>query len=132
MDLGLGRIGQIAQGAADIEASIKFYTEVMGLRIALRPQPGMVFFDCAGQYLLVEKAQGGAHYGPGSVLYFDCHDLALCVRELEARGVTFTHKPHRIAQMPAYDLWMAFFEDPDKHLLALQMRAPKGYEWPKS
>jgi predicted enzyme related to lactoylglutathione lyase len=67
----------------------------------------------------------------GSVLYFDVHDLAVSVRELEARGVTFVHKPHHIAQMPTYDLWMAFFEDPDKHLLALQMRAPKGYEWPK-
>jgi predicted enzyme related to lactoylglutathione lyase len=132
MDLGLGRIGQIAQSAADIEASVKFYTEVMGLRIALRPQPGMVFFDCAGQYLLVEKAQGGEHYGPGSVLYFDCHDLAVAVREMESRGVTFTHKPQRIAQMPSYDLWMAFFEDPDKHLLALQMRAPKGYTWPQN
>lgn len=131
MDLGLGRIGQIAQSAADIEASVKFYTEVMGLRIALRPHPGMVFFDCAGQYLLVEKAQDGQQYGPGSVLYFDVPDLAVCVRELESRGVVFKHKPHRIAQLPTYDLWMAFFEDPDKHLLALQMQAPKGYDWPK-
>jgi catechol 2,3-dioxygenase-like lactoylglutathione lyase family enzyme len=132
MDLGLGRIGQIAYGAADIEASVGFYSEVMGLKIALRPHPGMVFFDCAGQYLLVEKANKPEDIRVGSVLYFDVHDLALCVRELESRGVTFVHKPHRIAQMPAYDLWMAFFEDPDKHLLALQMQAPKGYDWPKS
>jgi len=131
MDLGLGRIGQIAQSAADIEASIKFYTEVLGLRLVLRPQPGMAFFDCAGQYLLLEKAHDGQHYGPGSVLYFNVPDLAVAVRELETRGATFKHKPHRIAQMPTYDLWMAFLEDPDKHLLALQMQAPKGYEWPK-
>lgn len=131
MDLGLGRIGQIAMGAADVEASVKFYTEVMGLRIALRPHPEMVFFDCAGQYLLIEKARDGQNFGQSSVLYFDVPDLSVAVRELEARGVTMKHKPHRIAQLPTYDLWMAFFEDPDKHLLALQMQAPKGYEWPK-
>jgi methylmalonyl-CoA/ethylmalonyl-CoA epimerase len=131
MDLGLGRIGQIAMSAADIDASIKFYSEVMGLKLVMRPQPGMAFFDCGGQYLLIEKQHGGTLYGAGAVLYFDVSDLAVCVRELEARGVTFTHKPHRIAQLPTYDLWMAFFEDPDKHLLALQMQAPKGYDWPK-
>jgi len=131
MDLGLGRIGQIAMSAADIDASIKFYTEVMGLKLVMRPQPGMAFFDCAGQYLLIEKQHGAEHYGTGAVLYFNVPDLAVCVKELKGRGVTLKHEPHRIAQMPAYDLWMAFFEDPDKHLLALQMQAPKGYEWPK-
>jgi methylmalonyl-CoA/ethylmalonyl-CoA epimerase len=130
MDLGLGRIGQIAMSAADIDASIKFYTEVMGLKLVMRPQPGMAFFDCGGQYLLIEKQHGSELYGIGAVLYFDVPDLLVCVRELESRGVTFKHKPHRIAQLPAYDLWMAFFEDPDKHLLALQMQAPKGYEYP--
>ncbi len=98
----------------------------------MRPQPGMAFFDCSGQSLLIEKHHGEGVPGTGSVLYFDVADLALSVRELESRSVTFKHKPHRIAQLPAFDLWMAFFEDPDKHMLALQMTAPKGYEWPKS
>jgi methylmalonyl-CoA/ethylmalonyl-CoA epimerase len=131
MDLGLGRIGQIAMGAADIERSIAFYTNVLGLKLILRPQPGMAFFDCGGQSLLLEKPHDGQAVRTGAVLYFNVPDLALSVRELEGRGVTMKHKPHRIAQLPAYDLWMAFFEDPDGHMLALQMTAPKGYEWPK-
>ena len=130
MDLGVGRIGQIALSTSDVERAIRFYTEVMGLRLTMRPQPGMAFFDCAGQSLLLEKSHGADQKVGGTVLYFDVHDLALAVRELETRGVTFVHKAHRIAQLPAFDLWMAFFEDPDKHLLALQMRAPKGYVWP--
>ncbi|MEJ1968318.1 MAG: VOC family protein [Rhizomicrobium sp.] len=130
MDLGLGRIGQIAFGAADIEAAIAFYETTLGLRRTLRPHPGMVFFDCGGQSLLIEKAQKPEDIRIGAVLYFDVSDLAVCVRELESRGVRFVGKPHRIAPMPAYDLWMTFFEDPDKHLLALQMRAPKGYVYP--
>jgi methylmalonyl-CoA/ethylmalonyl-CoA epimerase len=132
MDLGLGRIGQIALSSADIEASIRFYTEVMGLRLIMRPQPGMAFFDCAGQSLLVSLPEGGeSAKSGGAVLYFDCPDMAVCVRELEARGVKFIHAPHRVAPLPTFDLWMAFFEDPNKNLLALRMQAPKGYAYPK-
>jgi methylmalonyl-CoA/ethylmalonyl-CoA epimerase len=38
---------------------------------------------------------------------------------IEARGVSFTHKPHLIAKMEDHDLWMAFFRDPDHNPLAL-------------
>jgi methylmalonyl-CoA/ethylmalonyl-CoA epimerase len=42
-------------------------------------------------------------------------------------SVVFTHKPHLVAPMEDHDLWMAFFEDPDGHVLALMQEAPKGY-----
>ena len=29
--------------------------------------------------------------------------------------------------MDDHDLWMAFFRDPDEHLMALMQEAPKGY-----
>jgi hypothetical protein len=29
--------------------------------------------------------------------------------------------------MEDHDLWMAFFQDPDGHTLALMQEAPKGY-----
>jgi hypothetical protein len=47
------------------------------------------------------------------------------VSELERRG---THRPHLIAPMDDHDLWMAFFEDPDGHTLAVMQEAPKRYE----
>jgi len=34
-------------------------------------------------------------------------------------GVTFDDEPHLIAKMPDHELWMAFFRDPDRNLLAL-------------
>jgi methylmalonyl-CoA/ethylmalonyl-CoA epimerase len=33
--------------------------------------------------------------------------------------VKFEAVPHRIAKMPDYELWTAFFRDPDRNLLAL-------------
>jgi methylmalonyl-CoA/ethylmalonyl-CoA epimerase len=32
--------------------------------------------------------------------------------------------------MEDHDLWMAFFRDPDGHLMALMQEAPKGYQPP--
>jgi len=33
--------------------------------------------------------------------------------------VPFDDAPHLIARMPDHELWMAFFRDPDRNLLAL-------------
>jgi methylmalonyl-CoA/ethylmalonyl-CoA epimerase len=47
-----------------------------------------------------------------------CGHQAARVRSL-ARGVVFEVEPHRLAKMPDHELWMAFFRDPDRNLLAL-------------
>jgi hypothetical protein len=58
---------------------------------------------------------------------FRCADIALTVATLEKRCVALTHHPHCIAKMDDHDLWMAFFQDPDGHTLAVMQEAPKGY-----
>ena len=52
---------------------------------------------------------------------------SLAAAELSRRGVNFSGPTHRIAEMDDHDLWMAFFSDPDAHILALMQEAPKGY-----
>ena len=122
----LNRIGQIALGVADVNRAEAFYLDVLGLRHLYR-YGDLSFFDCAGVRLLLEKARvpDTAHHS--SAVYFICHDIALAVRELEERGVAFDGPPHLIAAMDDHDLWMAFFTDPDGHILALMHEAPKGY-----
>ena len=78
--------------------------------------------------LLLEKDRGGIQ--PSGCIYFRCADIALGLAELEKRGAVFTSKPHLIAKMDDHDLWMAFFNDPDGHTLALMQEAPKGYTPP--
>ena len=122
----LNRVGQIAFSVVDIDRAEAFYRDVLGLRHLYR-YGDLTFFDCAGVRLLLEKSSNPS---PGSPLYFICHDIALAVAELTGRGAKFEGpegKPHLIARMPDHDLWMAFFEDPDRHTLALMQEAPKGY-----
>ena len=127
MPFSLNRIGQLGLSVEDVDRAEAFYRDVLRLRLLYR-FGDLVFFDCAGVRLLLEKTT--AHSGSaihGSPIYFNCADLTLAVRELQQRGVVFTSMPHLIAPMEDHDLWMAFFEDPDGHTLALMSEAPKGY-----
>jgi methylmalonyl-CoA/ethylmalonyl-CoA epimerase len=129
MHLNLDHIGQIAFAVADVDRAEAFYKDTLGLRKLYR-FGDLTFFDCAGVRLMLEKAHTPESIKNASVIYFRCADIALAVRELEKRGVTFQSKPHLIAKMDDHDLWMAFFPDPDGHLLALMQEAPKGYTPP--
>ena len=126
MFLNLSHIGQIALAVGDVDRAEAFYGEKLGLRRLFR-FGDLCFFDCAGVRLMLEKAQDQNAIARSSVIYFRCADIALAVRELEQRGVSFSHRPHLIAKMDDHDLWMAFFTDPDAHTLALMHEAPKGY-----
>jgi methylmalonyl-CoA/ethylmalonyl-CoA epimerase len=126
MHLNLDHIGQIALAVGDVDRAEAFYRDVLGLRRLYR-FGYLTFFDCAGVRLMLEKAHAPDDIQKSSVIYFRCADIALAVRELEKRGVSFSSKPHLIAKMDDHDLWMAFFTDPDGHTLALMQEAPKGY-----
>jgi methylmalonyl-CoA/ethylmalonyl-CoA epimerase len=112
-----------------VDRAEAFYGQTLGLRKLYR-FGDLTFFDCAGVRLMLEKADAPENIAKSSVIYFRCADIALAMRELEQRGVNFSHKPQLIAKMDDHDLWMAFFTDPDGHTLALMQEAPKGYAPP--
>ncbi|HEX4097336.1 MAG TPA: VOC family protein [Caulobacteraceae bacterium] len=127
MDLKLGKIAQIANSVSDVDAAEAFYEQALGLKKLFRPSPDMVFFDCGGVRLYLQKAHQPDDIAKASLLYLQCEDIAVAAAELKRRSVEFVDEPHRIAEMPTHDLWMTFFKDPDGHLLALEMQAPKGW-----
>ena len=47
-ELKLGAIGQIAVQADDIDASVAFYRDALGLPFIAQFPPGLAFFDCDG------------------------------------------------------------------------------------
>lgn len=129
MLLDLSRIGQIALPVSDVDRAEAFYENVIRLRKLYR-FGDLSFFDCAGVRLLLDKAPDPTAVRPQGCLYFRCADIALAVGEMEKRGARFTSRPHLIATMDDHDLWMAFFNDPDGHTLALMQEAPKDYTPP--
>jgi methylmalonyl-CoA/ethylmalonyl-CoA epimerase len=117
-NFGLNQIGQIAVPVTDIERAIAFYRDTLGMRFLFQAPPDLAFFDLGGVRLLLD-GPAKAQAGNSSVIYYKVSDLQAAFTTLSERGVQFELEPHMIAKMPDHELWMAFFRDPDKNLVAL-------------
>jgi catechol 2,3-dioxygenase-like lactoylglutathione lyase family enzyme len=126
MALALSQVGQVSLTVDDVDAAERFYGEMLGLRKLFR-FGDLVFFDCSGVRLFIEKANAKPFTPASSVLYFRTPDIGLAVHQLKSRGVSFVDTPHLIAPMEDHDLWMTFFKDPSGNTMALMHEAPKGY-----
>ena len=113
----LGRLGQVSLPVTDIERSVTFYRDTLGLPHLYSYGP-LAFLDCDGTRLYL--AQGGDGGGPlppsATVLYFRVDDIGAAYEALQDRGVRFMGAPHRIHTHPdGTEEWMAFFHDPDQN-----------------
>jgi methylmalonyl-CoA/ethylmalonyl-CoA epimerase len=117
-ELTLNDIGQIAVPVIDIDRAVAFYRETLGMRFLFQAPPGLAFFDVGGIRLMLD-GPARADAGRASVVYYRVADLPASHAELAARGVIFDAAPRLITRMPDHELWMAFFRDPDRNLLAL-------------
>ena len=124
--VNLGRIGQIAIGVSDIDGATEFYRDKLGLRFLFSAPPGLSFFDCDGVRLMLSAPEPGGDEPKGnSVIYYTVEDVRQAADTLQSRGVRFVGEPHIIYRTDTYDLWMAFFTDPDDNTLALMAEAPR-------
>lgn len=115
---GLSTIGQIAITVSDVSRAVPFYRDTLGIKLLFQAPPNLAFFDCDGVRLMLSQPEKpGESFS--SVIYFKVADIQAAHRTLVDRGVTFDQGPHLIARMPDHELWMAFFRDPDRNVLAL-------------
>jgi methylmalonyl-CoA/ethylmalonyl-CoA epimerase len=121
---GLSVIGQIGITVTDIDRAIAFYRDTLGMKLLFQV-PNMGFFDCAGVRLMLSISERPAETY-SSILYFKVPHIQQAFETLSGRGAAFEGEPHMIARMPDHDLWMAFFRDPDRNLLALMCEAPRA------
>jgi len=111
-------LGQIARTCRNVESSRTWYRDVLGLP-ELYAFPGLAFFDLGGVRLMLTEEEGKAGDGE-SLLYLRVPDLHAAKKELESRGVSFTHAPHMIHRHEdGTEEWMAFLEDDEGRPLAL-------------
>jgi methylmalonyl-CoA/ethylmalonyl-CoA epimerase len=122
--IGISRLGQVCISVHDLDRATGFYRDTLGLAL-LFTAGGMAFFDCGGVRLMLGRPEKPEFDHPSSVLYFTVPDIAVAHRQMLAGGAQFEGEPHLIAKMPAYDLWMAFFRDTEKNLLALMSEVPR-------
>jgi catechol 2,3-dioxygenase-like lactoylglutathione lyase family enzyme len=118
-------IDHVALSVSDLEKSLKFYTEVLGLQISEREyqKPGTEYFlDCGTalvgliqgdnnghKHFLQDSGLGGNHFS------FRAHtsDFDRIVEEIKARGITVTFLKKREKS------WSLYFLDPDGNKLEI-------------
>ena len=121
----LSRIGQIFVNVHDLERAIAFYRDILGMKFLFQAPPNMAFFDCDGIRLMLGIADRPDLDHAASIIYYKVDDIEKVYRTFKARGVEFVVKPHLVAPMPTYDLWLADFRDSEGNLLALMSEVPR-------
>ncbi|NMN98077.1 VOC family protein [Antrihabitans stalactiti] len=118
MTLHLGPLGQVSRTVSDIAVAEQWYGTTLGLP-HLFTYGDLAFFDCGGTRLFLTAAESGM-VAEQSVLYFRVDDIQSAFDELASRGIEFLGAPHMIFKHPSgVEEWMAFFNDPDGHPLAI-------------
>lgn len=118
-DITLNEIGQIGLTVTDLDKAVAFYRDTLGLKHLFSAPPGLAFFAAGNLRLMLSQLEKPDSEKFSSVLYFKVADIEKVHEVLVSRGVKFEAAPHLVAKMPDHELWMTFFRDRDRNLLAL-------------
>jgi catechol 2,3-dioxygenase-like lactoylglutathione lyase family enzyme len=118
-------VGQVALLVRDVEASIAFYRDTLGLE-HFGTWGDLVFFKAGATRVFCTRVEEAA-WTPLSTVYFAVADLVGAVARLEAAGVTVTCPPTPIhTHEDGTEEWMAFLADPAGNTLALMTTRQKS------
>ena len=121
----LNQIGQIFVNVKDLDRAIAFYRDILGMTFLFEVPPNMAFFDCGGIRIMLGIPDRPDLDHPASIIYYRVDDIERIYETFNARGVEFIAKPHLVAPMPDYDLWLADFKDSEGNFLALMSEVPR-------
>jgi predicted enzyme related to lactoylglutathione lyase len=100
---------------ADMDRSVAFYTDVVGLTLVRRDGANWAVFDVHGRMFALHGAIDGHVVAPGgATVVFEVQDLDRAKALLTARGVTFDHE----GEVQGYARF-ASFRDPEGNTLQL-------------
>ncbi len=128
MTSNINGLHQVALTTSDLERSINFYRAVLGLPlIASFDPPGLAFFDTGDVRLSVQKVDKVE--ATSSVLYFRVPDVDAAAESLQNHAIELEQAPEVVFRddegqfgEAGEEECMAFFRDPDGHLLAFASR----------
>jgi methylmalonyl-CoA/ethylmalonyl-CoA epimerase len=118
-DVRLSEIGQIFVRVKDLDRAVRFYRDTLGVPFLFQAPPGMAFFQCSGQTLLLGVADKPEYDHPSSTLYFKVAEIEKTASALEAKGVKFIARPHPEHKEANRELWLGFFKDSEENIHAL-------------
>ena len=115
-ELKLSEINSIMLGVRDLNASLEFYRDRLGLPVKMQ-EPQLALLDAGpvtlglspGHVRLAPQVNGATE------IVFRVEDVRSARQALIDRGVAFMNEPRQVT--PTH--WAAHFRDPDGHLLSI-------------
>lgn len=117
-ELGGRPLQQVALTTLDLERSVIFYRDTLGLPLLFESN-NMAFFDVAGIRLMVALDAAREMTRPATIFYFDAPDFDAAVGRLRSAGVTLEGPVETVQRTAAGDLKLQQFVDPDGNALAV-------------
>lgn len=124
--MAVGPVAQIHVSVRDIDRSVAFYRDVLGVPLLFQvPGQPMAFLQSGDVRLYLGRPEDPA-FATRVVLYFRVDDLDAEYARLVDAGADQVDQPHLVHRDADHELWMAFFRDPDGHHVALMQERPLG------
>jgi predicted enzyme related to lactoylglutathione lyase len=106
-------VGQLHITVSDLEESVRFYRDVLGLEHLFTVDGQAMAFLQAGSVRLYLGVTEDERFRSRPVVYYSVDDVDAAYAEVTARGATPVSGPHVVYRDGDTELWMAFVADPD-------------------
>lgn len=109
-------VSMIMLGVRDLEKSVSFYRDRLGIDIRQRI-PGFAFLDSGALTIVLSEplAKNVSPLAGATEVIFSVNDVRASYEALKEQGVEFSQEPRNVSG----PMWAANFRDPDGHLLTL-------------
>jgi catechol 2,3-dioxygenase-like lactoylglutathione lyase family enzyme len=109
-------VSMIMLGVRDLEKSISFYRDRLGIDVRQRI-PGFAFLDSGALTIVLSEplAKNVSPLAGATEVIFAVNDVRASYEALKNQGVEFSQEPRNVSG----PMWAANFRDPDGHLLTL-------------
>jgi len=109
-------VSMIMLGVRDLEKSVSFYRDRLGIDIRQRI-PGFAFLDSGALTIVLSEplAMNVSPLAGATEVIFSVNDVRASYEALKDQGVEFSQEPRNVSG----PMWAANFRDPDGHLLTL-------------
>ena len=117
-------LAQLHISVTDIQRSIEFYRDVLGLEFLYEVPAQKMAFLMAGDVRIylgeAETPDAASH----PLAYYRVDGVQKEYQRLLAAGVAKGNPPHRVHSDDTHELWMASVLDPDGHAVVLMEEKP--------
>jgi catechol 2,3-dioxygenase-like lactoylglutathione lyase family enzyme len=121
---GVSGLAQVALSVRNLEASVAFYRDVLGLAFLFSAPPSLAFLQCGPTRVMLNGDPQAKPPAGGPILYYAVGDIQTAFAAITAKGAPVKEAPNAIARVGGREVWLGFTEDPDGHPVGLMSEVP--------